>query len=116
MKNRFLIKSMKLIVESLTGYRSSDSVIAAMNEEFADKQLLIATQSEMAKKLGEHREKGRHGWWNKDVCSIEELYSYRQKALDESDHVSVLNFTAMIAAREAYENHKTSDLMEKGDE
>ncbi|ELP8149105.1 hypothetical protein QTU67_003396 [Vibrio cholerae] len=52
MKNRFLIKSMKLIVESLTGYRSSDSVIAAMNEEFADKQLLIATQSEMAKKLG----------------------------------------------------------------
>ncbi|HGE6051126.1 TPA: hypothetical protein ACGG7T_001730 [Vibrio cholerae] len=116
MKNRFLIKAMNLIVESLTGYRSSDSVIAAMNEEFADKQLLIATQSEMAKKLGEHREKGRHGWWNKDVCSIEELYSYRQKALDENDHVSVLNFTAMIAARDAYENYQNSELKGGKDE
>ncbi|GHW54562.1 hypothetical protein [Vibrio cholerae] len=115
MKNRFLIKAMNLIVESLTGYRSSDSVIAAMNEEFAEQELLLATKSEMARKLREHREKGRHGWWNKDVCSIEQLYSYRKKALDENDHVSVLNFTAMIAAREAYENHQTSDLMEKGD-
>ncbi|EPT9728176.1 hypothetical protein ACVTT1_001260 [Vibrio cholerae] len=116
MKNRFLIKAMNLIVESLTGYRSSDSVIAAMNEEFAEQELLLATKSEMARKLREHREKGRHGWWNKDVCSIEQLYSYRQKALDKNDHVSVLNFTAMIAAREAYENNQTSDLMEKGDE
>ncbi|HCJ7273414.1 TPA: hypothetical protein NVH30_003052 [Vibrio cholerae] len=99
----FFLHSIKLVVSSLTDYQSSDAVIAAMNEEFADKQLLIATQAEMQKKLREHREKGRQGWWNKDVCTIEQLYSYRQKALDENDHVSVLNFTAMIAAREAHE-------------
>lgn len=106
----FYLQSMKLVAESLTDYISSDSVIAAMNEEFADKQLLIATQAEMAKKLRVHREKGRHGWWNKDACSIEELYSYRQKALNENDHVSVLNFTAMIAARESTEHLSVNDL------
>ncbi|EJG1091206.1 hypothetical protein C4G96_RS21315 [Vibrio parahaemolyticus] len=97
----FYLQSMELVTESLTDYISSDSVIAAMNEEFADKQLLIATQSEMTKKLEEHRGKGRHGWWNNNVCSIEELYSMREKALSDNDHVSVLNFTAMIAMRES---------------
>ena len=107
----FYLQSFKLIDESLTGYLSSDSVIAGMNEEFADKQLLIATQSEMERKLGEHRKKGRHGWWSKDVCSIEELYSLRQKALNENDHVSVLNFTAMIAARESLEQDNLDSPM-----
>lgn len=32
---------------------------------------------------------------------LDELYSYRQKALDDNDHTSVLTFTSMIAAREA---------------
>ncbi|EHA1127126.1 hypothetical protein FG475_18795 [Vibrio navarrensis] len=113
----FFLQSMELVAESLSDYISSDSVIAAMNEEFADKQLLIATQSEMAKKLGEHREKGRHGWWNKDVCSIEDLYSYRRKALSENDHVSVINYTSMIAARESMEqDNLDSPMMQRLEE
>ncbi|MFO4754346.1 hypothetical protein V5H08_11840 [Vibrio cholerae] len=108
---KFFLQTMELVAKSLNDYISSDSVIAAMNEEFADKQLLIATQSEMAKKLGEHREKGRHGWWNKDVCSIEDLYSYRRKALNENDHVSVINYTAMIAARESIEQDNLDSAM-----
>lgn len=114
---KFFLQTMELVAESLSDYISSDSVIAAMNEEFADKQLLIATQSEMAKKLGEHREKGRHGWWNKDVCSIEDLYLYRRKALNENDHVSVINYTAMIAARESIEQDNfDSPMMQRLEE
>ncbi len=71
------------------------------NELFADNQLLIATRASMSERLGEAAEKGRHGWWDKNVCTIEELYSMRDKALADKDHVSVLNFTAMIAMRES---------------
>lgn len=67
----------------------------------ADQQLLIAVQCEMSKKLRINAALGRHGWWNPNVCSVEDLYAMRDKALADNDHVSVLNFTAMIAMRES---------------
>lgn len=70
-------------------------------EEMADGQLLIATQAEMSKKLRNARDSGRYGWWDPKVCSIGDLYKMRERALADNDHVSVLNFTAMIAARES---------------
>ncbi|WP_425636157.1 hypothetical protein [Vibrio owensii] len=85
-----------LICEAGSDY-SEDS------EQFADNQLLIATRASMSERLGKAAEKGRHGWWDKNVCTIEELYSMRDKALADKDHVSVLNFTAMIAMRESVE-------------
>nr|AAL87214.1 PH108-56(+3) [Vibrio phage 1] len=55
----------------------------------------------MLQRLQEARDAGRFGWWDKSVCSIEDLYKMRHKALKDKDHVSVINFTAMIAARES---------------
>lgn len=76
------------------------------SERDADQQLLIAAKCAMAEKLGAYREKGFGGWWSKDVCSIDYLYSLREKALKDNDHISVLNFTAMIAMRESIEQSK----------
>jgi len=72
------------------------------SESFADSQLLNGIQAEMSAKLAAHRHKGRHGWWDENVCKIEDLYSYRDQAIKDKDHISVLIYTSMIAAREAY--------------
>ncbi|QIW90887.1 hypothetical protein COHAPHLL_00024 [Vibrio phage V09] len=71
------------------------------DEAWADKQLIIASSHEMARKLADAREKGRHGWHDSNVCSIDYLYELRDKALEDNDHVSVMNYTAMIAMRES---------------
>ncbi|WP_347361785.1 hypothetical protein [Vibrio vulnificus] len=98
----FFAEIMKLVTRP--DFRSNSVVTQAMHEEFADAQLLIGAQAQMAEKLNQYRQKGRYGWWNEEVCSIDELYSYRQNALDDNDHISVLTFTSMIAAREAHKD------------
>lgn len=70
-------------------------------EKFADKQLLIATNFSMQKKLEKGSNRGLFGWWNEKLCDISSLYEARDKAIAEKDHVSVINYTAMIAMREA---------------
>ncbi|WP_340296284.1 hypothetical protein [Vibrio parahaemolyticus] len=100
---------MKLVTRP--DFRSSSAVTQAMHEEFADAQLLIGAQAHMGDKLVLHRLKGRYGWWNEEVCTIDELYAYRQKALDDNDHTSVLIFTSMIAAREAHKSWHESRSM-----
>lgn len=72
-------------------------------ERDADQQLLIAAKCSMSEKLGIYREKGFGGWWDKSTCSIKYLYSLRDKALKDNDHVSVMNYSAMIAMRESVE-------------
>lgn len=70
-------------------------------EDVADRQLLLAANSAMALKLYNGKRLGRYGWWNSNVCSIDDLRKMRDKAIDDNDHSSVLNFTAMIAMRES---------------
>lgn len=95
----YLEITMKLLTRPERRSRDAESI--AMHEEFADEQLLIGIRAEMKEKLRHHREKGRHGWWDNKVCSIKDLYEMREKALADNDHISVMNFTAMIAARES---------------
>lgn len=66
-------------------------------EVYADTQLRFAVNNAMLLKA---RASCRHWWWNNSVCSIDNLRKLRNKALNANDHVSVLNFTAMIAMRE----------------
>ncbi|CAL9958322.1 hypothetical protein VPHD85_0035 [Vibrio phage D85] len=87
---------MKMVLDKDVGSKNNDD-----GNTFADNQLLLASKSAMALKLHEASLNGRHGWWDKDVCSIDDLLTMRDKALKENDHVSVLNFTAMIAMRES---------------
>lgn len=72
-----------------------------LTESYADKQLTEAANFSMVQKLHIARNHGRHGWWDSQVCSIEYLYQLRDRAINDKDHISVLNFTAMIAMRES---------------
>lgn len=72
-----------------------------LTESYADEQLTEAANFSMIQKLEIARNHGRHGWWDSQVCSIEYLYQLRDRAITENDHISVLNFTAMIAMRES---------------
>lgn len=67
----------------------------------ADIILVESVANSMTARLEGARALGRHGWWNPDVCSIEYLTSLRDNAIKDNDHISVLNFTAMIAIRES---------------
>lgn len=76
------------------------------DEDFADSQLLIASNASMSAKLSKARRDGRHGWWDPKVCSIDELYQLRKVAFDRNDHISIMNYSAMIAMRESVEEGK----------
>lgn len=94
METDFFKKSMTMLLHPDTG-------ATHLGEEDADKQLVIAASNSMTKKLNQARGDGRHGWWDADVCSIDDLYALREQALAEDDHISTLNFTAMIAMRQS---------------
>lgn len=74
-----------------------------VDEFTADTALIDAIKCEMTEKLADARQNGRAGWWNDDVCDIEYLYQLREKSISDGDHISVINYTAMIAARESIE-------------
>lgn len=55
----------------------------------------------MEEKLKAASRKGRHGWWNIEVIGQDQLTELRERAIEEGDHVSVLNYTAMLIMRES---------------
>ncbi|QCG76732.1 hypothetical protein [Vibrio phage D4] len=101
-----MINYFRAIMRAIRAERESQEPLAQTRrdkeaEAFADEQLVIATRCAMMKRLKEGREQGRFGWWDNNVCTLNDLYQLRHKALKDKDHISVLNFTAMIAARES---------------
>lgn len=92
----YFMACMELVQDIEIGARVSDD-----GEKFADKQLLVAANCAMALNLDRSASKGKKGWWDDNVCSVEGLRGLRDQALKDDDHVSVLNYTAMIAMREA---------------
>lgn len=66
----------------------------------ADDYLITAVTSAMRMSLNEARNAGRAGWWDPEVCSISYLHGMREKALQDGDHISTLNYTAMLACLE----------------
>lgn len=72
---------------------------ADLIESESESMLCYATCDAMKRKLAENHKRGRSGWWDKGRFTIGRLYELRQNALDDDDHISVMNYTAMIAAR-----------------
>ncbi|OEE37252.1 hypothetical protein A1QO_03880 [Vibrio genomosp. F10 str. ZF-129] len=100
MTNDYFKPCMHLALAEVSPNRDVDT------ESFVDKQLLIAATSSMSEKLKNASDSGRHGWWDNSVISIGGLYDLRNKAISNNDHVSVLNYTAMIAMRESHPESK----------
>lgn len=94
-------KYFKLCMDAIVNYDPISDERDHEHERFADVQLALAAGCEMRSKLKKHRDSGRYGWWDKNTCSLEDLRAMRDKALVDDDHVSVLNFTSMIAIRDS---------------
>lgn len=75
-------------------------------EVIADTMLTRFTSQAMEEKLAESRAKGKHGWWDKDVCSIEYLYSIFNRALTRNNLLGIINTAAMIYVRECAEEEQ----------
>lgn len=70
-------------------------------ESVMDHHLIRLVCEAMENKLNASRESGRYGWWDPEVITIGQLYYLRDQAINQGDHVSVLNYTAFILARES---------------
>lgn len=96
-----MINFFEIYMNSILSY---DDII--VNDDINSKELYVcnlltsATVSSMKQKLEDANKKGRGGWWS-DECKISNLYKLRDKALSDNDHISVINYTAMIAMRES---------------
>lgn len=69
-------------------------------DEHLDDMMVTGISLEMRNKLSEAAMHGRHGWWKREICDINHLRELRSKAIADNDHISVMNYTAMLWARE----------------
>lgn len=68
-------------------------------EEFMDCLLTNIAKRAMSEKLELSRNKGRGGWYE-DSCSVETLKQMLLEHIEKGDMVDVMNFAAMIYAKE----------------
>ena len=69
-------------------------------ENYADEKMAGITNEAMRSKLRIARDKGRHGWWNSEQCSIEDLKKMLLEQIKKGDMIDVMNFAGMIFIRE----------------
>ena len=72
-------------------------------ERMADSMLVRATELLMESKLAAAREKGRGGWWDKEVCTLDYLRGLLKEHIEKGDLVDVINLAAMVTVREIME-------------
>jgi len=65
-----------------------------------DRVLVAETQQRISEELQKGLMKGRQGWWNPTVCTLEYLKSMRYDAQAREDETSALALSAMIVQRE----------------
>jgi hypothetical protein len=75
-----------------------------IGNQIADERLCQYAKMAMEEKLEEKRLEGRGGWWNSDECSIDSLRQMLREHIEKGDMVDVMNFAAMIYARECAES------------
>ena len=79
--------------------RSLNPTVDRILEETKDKELVIYIANMMAQRLAEQRAKGRHGWWDKNNCSDEELVRGME---DSKGMENLLIYQAMMVYRLAH--------------
>jgi len=96
------METREFIKLDMSAFRSlvAENRISDEAEVLADKRLLHYASRAMEEKLEAARKKGRGGWWNPDECSIEHLHNLLHEHVKKGDMVDVMNFAAMIYARE----------------
>jgi len=97
-ENKNIIEKMRSIRNIVKNHPDSSG------EQYADFQLAVIARNAMETKLDEAREKGKHGWHDKEVCSVGYLKKLLEMAMIDGEWVDVMNFAAMIYIREIADN------------
>lgn len=74
-----------------------------MTDARADKLLVQEAGRAMGKKLQKKRREGYGGWWDENLCTIENLRELLRSHIDKGDMVDVANFAMMIHMRKILE-------------
>lgn len=75
-------------------------------EQFVDAHLVTLTAAEFTRKLAEARLKGRHGWWNDQLCSEQTLHDMLLEHVGKGNEDSYLDIAilAMMIHYRQYED------------
>lgn len=95
--NNHITRILQQSVAALRSNRNHDE--RWLQEERADRELVSYTQKVMRDSLAAAAEKGRSGWWREDECTVQHLENLLQKAIDDRDYPSVINYAAMLEVR-----------------
>jgi hypothetical protein len=89
----------QLLIKRMSEIRHDETSEPWMLEDQADRELIHFTQKVMQHRLSVARRKGRYGWWNQHSCDTSVLTGLLQRAMDDDDLVSVINYAAMLHVR-----------------
>ena len=79
---------------------------AKTSEDHVDEKMVDITAMAMRSKLSAARDKGRHGWWDPEQCSIGSLKRLLVEHIEKGDMIDVMNFAGMIFVREIQERQQ----------
>lgn len=89
------------IFKQLVDTQAASKLDPVKFEKLMDDTLASFASLWISSSLRNNRLKGRHGWWDAEVCTLGELYSMLQENVDDKNLESVINIAAMIKARES---------------
>lgn len=72
-------------------------------DELIDKVAVDIFAQLMKNKLIVSRDKGRHGWWDEEECTVEYLNALLKQQVEKGDMVDIANLAMMIKLRELIE-------------
>lgn len=104
----------QIIAIEIKNLRESPDKAPVGDERIADYALMRMIDRECSDRVEAARENGRHGWWDDKVCSIANLKAGLAKAITKGDMIDVINFAAMIHAREAVDGKDPMQLRVDG--
>ncbi|QNJ59158.1 hypothetical protein [Vibrio phage vB_ValS_PJ32] len=67
--------------------------------ELADELLASSMHTKIKARLEAKRNEGRYGWFDPDVCSLDELKAMLQNAIDNDEYLDAAIFSSFIALR-----------------
>jgi len=82
-----------------------------IDNSLADSELVRMMAAEATYKLDDATKKGRHGWWDNQVCTVTDLKASLANALIDGKMIDVINYAAMIHARIAVDGDDITSLM-----
>ncbi|WP_039913129.1 hypothetical protein [Cellvibrio mixtus] len=89
-----------LLALSIKSYRANHKHYPrTLIDEMLASDLALFVEMAVRVSLFEAHNNGKSGWWIEEECTIENLEKLLEKAINNKDYISIINYSAMIYAR-----------------